>query len=91
MAYSYLYKNTAASATIHTGPGRIHSISLTAAGDTATAIVYDNVAASGTIIWKLSSATTTTESAILDVAFGTGCHVALTGTTPSFSIAYTPG
>ena len=90
MAYSNLYKNIAASALVYTGSGKIHSISLAAAGDTATAILYDNTAASGTVIWKLSTATTETESAVLDVAFGKGLYVALTGTTPSFSISYTP-
>jgi len=90
MAYSNLYKNIAASALVYTGSGKIHSISLAAAGDTATAILYDNTAGTGTVIWSLSAATLETESAVLDVAFGKGLYVALTGTTPSFSISYTP-
>lgn len=88
MLSSYNVTNIAVAATIKTGPGIIHSITLAAAADAATAIVYDNTAASGTVIAKLSAPLTDTAHAVLDVPFSIGCHVALTGTTPSFTIAY---
>jgi len=88
MLGSYKYTNTAIAATIKTGPGTLHSVTLAAAADAATAIFYDNTAASGTVICKLSAPLTGTAHAVLDVAFGTGCHVAVTGTTPSVTVAY---
>jgi hypothetical protein len=88
MSASYTYTNTGASALIKTGPGVLHSVTLAAAGDAATAIFYDNTAGSGTVICQLSSVANSTESAVLDVTFGTGCYVALTGTTPSASLAF---
>lgn len=85
---SYAFKNTAESVLIKTGPGGIHSVTLAAGSDAATLILYANTAGSGTIIWKLAAATGTSESAVLDVPFGTGCYAALTGTAPSASVAY---
>ena len=86
----YLVKNTAAAVTIHTGTGVVHSVTLAAGADAATAIFYDNTAASGTIICKLSAVATGHASAILDAAFGTGLHVAVTGTAPSATATYSP-
>ena len=88
MIVSYAYKNTGTSATVKTGPGKVHSITVAAGSDTATLILYDNTAASGTVIWKLSAVQNTSESAVLDIAFGTGCHAALTGTSPSASVSF---
>lgn len=91
MINSHLYKNTGTSATVHTGPGKVHTVTLAAGSDAATLILYDNTAASGTVIWKLAAAQNTSASAVLDVSFGKGCHAALTGTSPSASVSYTPG
>lgn len=88
MPISYLYKNTASDVAVKSGPGGVHSVTLAAAGDAATLILYDNTAGSGTVICKLSAAANTSESAILDVTFGKGCYAAVTGTTPSASVAY---
>lgn len=88
MISSWIYSNKAASALVKTGPGKLHSVNLAAAGDAATAIVYDNTSAAGTIICKLSAAANTSESHVLDVSFGTGLYVALTGTTPSSTVAF---
>ena len=85
MLASYTYSNKTASALVKTGPGTLHSVTLAAAADAATAIVYDNTSAAGTIICKLSAPLTGTAHVVLDVAFGVGCYVALTGTTPSAS------
>ena len=88
MLASYNYSNKTASGLVKTGPGVLHSVTLAAAADAATAIVYDNTSAAGTIICKLSAELTGTAHAVLDVAFGTGCYIALTGTTPSGTVAY---
>ena len=88
MLASYNYSNKTSSATVKTGPGILHSVTLAAAGDAVTAIVYDNTSAAGTIICKLSAPQDSSAHAVLDVAFGVGCHIALTGTTPSGTVAY---
>ena len=88
MLASYNYSNKTSSATVVTGPGVLHSVTLAAGSDAATAIVYDNTAASGAIICKLTAPQDTNAHAVLDVAFGIGCHIALTGTSPSGTVAY---
>jgi hypothetical protein len=88
MPASYNVKNTAASVLVKTGPGGIHTVTLAAAADAATLIVYDNTSAAGTIICKLSAPLTGSASAVLDVTFGTGCYAAVTGTTPSATITF---
>ena len=80
-----------ASAAVKTGPGMLHGVTITAAGDTATVILYDNTAGSGTVIQKLSAVANT--SAVVTfpapLVFSTGCYAAVTGTTPSATVAYT--
>jgi hypothetical protein len=89
MVSSFQYTNKAASALVRTGPGILHSVNLAAAGDTATAIIYDNTAGSGNIICKLSAVLGTSVSVQLDVAFGTGLYATLSGTTPSCTLSHT--
>lgn len=88
MLGSYAYKNSGTSVLVKTGPGGIHTVTLAAGTDAATLIVYDNITASGTAIIKLAAATGTSESAVLDVAVGTGIYAALTGTAPYASLSY---
>jgi len=85
---SYYYKNTGSSAIVKSGPGLVHTITLAAGADAATLILYDNTAGSGTVIWKLAAAANTSETAMPDVPFATGCYAALTGTGPSASLSY---
>ncbi len=89
MIGSYKYTNKVASALARTGPGILHSVNLAATGDTVTAVVYDNTAGSGSIICKLSAVLGTSVSVVLDVAFGTGLYVTLTGSTPSCTLTHT--
>lgn len=85
---AYGYTNIAASALIKTGPGTLHSVTLAAAADAATAIVYDNTSAAGTVIVKLSAPLTGSAHAVIDANFSTGCYVAVTGTTPSATVTF---
>ena len=91
MISSYIYKNTAASVLAITGPGVLHSVMLTAAGDTATVIVYDQTSAAVPVLCKLSAVTLTSAHAVLDVSFSNGLYIAVTGTTPDVTIAYASG
>lgn len=88
MLGSYTYSRKTSSALIKTGPGGVHSIVLAAGSDTATLIIYDNTAGSGTVICELSAVANTSESAVLDVTFSTGLYMALTGTAPSGMVSY---
>ena len=85
------WSNKTSSATVHTGTGDVISVVLTSGSDAATAIVYDNTSATGTIVCKLAANAANTTAvwqpgAALPV--GTGIHVALTGTAPSCTVAY---
>lgn len=87
------YTTSAASTGPVTGGGAVIAVHLTAGSDAATAILYDNTEASGTVICKLSaSAANTTDSFCPGVRmpFSTGLYVALTGTTPSCTVCYVP-
>ena len=85
---SYNYKNLAASGAVKAGVGMLHSISIAAGADAATAIVYDNTSAAAPEIVQLSAPLTGTAFVILDVPFSTGCYVAITGTAPSCTVIY---
>ena len=90
MVFPVQATTAAASAAIKTGPGMLHGCVLTAAGDTATVILYDNTAGSGTVLLKLSAVTNTSVAVTFPapVVFGTGCYAAATGTTPSITVAF---
>lgn len=88
MAVSYAYKNTDSSALVKTGPGFIHSVTLIAAANNTTLILYDNTEGSGTVIWKLDAEANASHSAILDVTFSKGLYAALTGAGGSVSVSY---
>jgi len=87
MAHSYL--NVTSSGQVKTGSGVIYAAVLTASSDTATLILYDNTAGSGTIIAKLSAVANTSATINLEgAAFNKGVYAALTGTSPSATIIY---
>jgi len=84
--------NKTASAAVLSGEGSLYSVVLTAGSDAATATVYDNTSGSGTVICKLGAATgeTVQWSPGVRLPVSTGIYVALSGTGPSCSIAYSP-
>ena len=83
--------NLTANGLVKTGNGGVTSVVLTAAGDTATAILYDNTAGSGTIILKLSAVqnTSVTANFTSPLGFTNGCYVVVSGTTPNVSVGTT--
>jgi hypothetical protein len=67
---------------LKTGPGILHEVSLTPAAATATATIYDETSATGTIIAKLSGAANGGSTRFAPnggVVFNKGCYVAITG------------
>ena len=84
----YQYSYLAASALIKTGPGVIHTVTLTGGSDAATVILGDEVATAGDSIIALAAAAGVSASAVLDVAFGVGLYAAITGTAPKVTVSY---
>lgn len=84
----YQYSYLAASALIKTGPGLIHSVTLTGGSDAATVVLGDEVATAGDSITALAAAAGVSASAVLDVAFGVGLYATITGTAPKVTVAY---
>jgi hypothetical protein len=79
-----------AAATVRSGSGALCSVLLTGGADAATVTVYDNTAASGTVLCKLAAAAGVTAAftPAQPLAASTGIHFAITGTTPSVTISY---
>lgn len=68
-----LHISTATTTTVKTGAGLLHSIVVTG-GTAGTIIVYNNTAASGTVIASFSS-TNALESYLFDCSFSTGLTI----------------
>jgi len=93
MMHTASYTTSAASAKLVTGAGAVLAVHLAAGSDAATAILYDNTEASGTVICKLTASAANTADAFcpaVRLPFSTGLYLALTGTAPSCTVCYTP-
>ena len=88
MPETYTYSYLAASALIKTGPGIIHTVTLTGGSDAATVIIGDEVATAGDTIIALAAASGVSTTARLDVAFGVGLYATITGTAPKVTVSY---
>lgn len=87
------HTNTAASALILTGGGALAGAILTAGSDAATLIIYDNTSAAGTVVAKLAAPAANTTAVFapgVKLPVYTGLYAALTGTTPSATLLFTP-
>ena len=86
------FSNKTASAAVLSTSGVFYGAVLTAGGDAATLILYDNTAGSGTIICKLAAGAGTTASFVPNVRVPVtkGIYAALTGTAPSATVIYAP-
>jgi hypothetical protein len=88
MTHTHKYTYLAASALIKTGPGVLHTVTLTGGSDAATLVLGDEVATAGDSIIALAAAAGVSVSALLDVAFGVGLYATITGTTPKVTVSY---
>ena len=88
MPETYNYTYLAASALIKTGPGVIHTVTLTGGSDAATVVLGDEVATAGDSIIALAAAAGVSASAVLEVAFGVGLYATITGTAPKVTVSY---
>ena len=82
--------STTAAVTVRSGPGALVSVCICGGADAATVTVYDNTAASGTVICKLGvgAGLSETFTPAFPIAVSTGIHVAVTGTTPQVNVGY---
>lgn len=89
MTFDYVRRTT--DGLVKTGPGIIRSVILTAgSGATGTIDIYDETSASGDVILSLSAVqATSVVAAPLNVAFGVGCYIDITGAGASCTVMYT--
>jgi len=84
------HKTLTADGAVKSGPGALVAVALSGGTDAATVVLYDNTAASGTVLCTLKAAAN--ESAVftpaLPYAFAKGCYADLTGTGPEVTVVY---
>ncbi len=79
--------NTNTTLTVKSGVGTLAAITVGVAGTATTVTIYDNTAASGSVIAVLNTAVNTTYT--LNTQFNAGLTVVTAGTTPAdLSISY---
>ena len=71
---------SAATTTVKSGLGLLHTVNVTVAGASSTITVYDNTAGSGTVIATIDGSVT--NSFLFDAAFNTGLTFVIAGATP---------
>ena len=76
---SYTHITTAATTVVKSGAGVLARINVNTLGSGSTMTIYDNTAASGTVIAVMTSALQTSQT--FDVAFATGCTIVTSGGT----------
>lgn len=84
------HKTLTADGAVKNGPGVLVAVVVTGGTDAATVVLYDNTAASGTVLCTLKAGAN--ESAVftpaLPYAFAKGCYADLTGTGPEVTVVY---
>jgi hypothetical protein len=78
---------TATTTVVKTGPGVLHAFTVGTGGASSTATVYDNTAASGTVLAVISTAAQA--NLVLDIGFSIGLTVVTaTGTPADITVSY---
>ena len=88
MADIFGYKHLTSSGLVKTGPGVLHSVVASGGSANAVVAVYDEVSGSGDVIAVVTSLANDTKTAVLDVAFGAGCYVTLSGTGAKATVSF---
>lgn len=87
-SYSYSHLAANGSATIKSGAGVLHAVSINTLGIADTITLYDNTAGSGTVIAVINAALSQ-QSLKYDIAFTTGLTAVIAGSTaPDITISY---
>jgi hypothetical protein len=84
----YGYKFLDASGLVKSGSGVLHTVVLSGGTTVAVAAFYDETSGSGDVLAVVKAAANTTVGVALDVVFGVGCYVTLSGTSPSCTVGY---
>jgi len=84
------HKTLTADGVVKSGPGALVAVALSGGTDAATVVLYDNTAASGTVLCTLKAGAN--ESVIftpaLPYAFAKSCYADLSGTGPEVTVVY---
>ena len=88
-SFAYAHISTAATTTVKSGAGDLHSISVNTKGTVASTItVFDSTTGSGTVIGVIDSLNLS-GAFVLDVAFATGRTIVTTGTVaPDLTVSF---
>lgn len=89
-AFNGTHLNANGTTTLRTGPGVLHAVALNTKGAAAnTLTLYDNTAASGTVIAVIDTVNLNTNMLLYDVAFAIGLTAILaTGTAADVTISW---
>jgi hypothetical protein len=86
---SYRNITTKATTAVKSGAGYLHSIVINKAGSADTLTIYDNTAASGTVIATITVTASVNQVFLYDVAFSTGLTIVSGGTTAGdYTVTY---
>lgn len=87
--YSYSNITTAATTTVKSGSGTLHSVTINSLGTVASScIIYDNTAGSGTTIATINTLSIS-GTFMFDAAFATGLTLVTSGTVaPNITVTY---
>jgi hypothetical protein len=86
--YSYQNITTDTTTTLKTGPGYLHTVCINTPAATGTITIYDNTAASGTLIGTITSFASLPGCFTYDVAFWTGLTVVTATATPDVTVTF---
>ena len=87
-AYKYNHITTDTTTVVKSGAGVLHNICVNTPTATETVTIYDNTAASGTVIAVLTSYASVPGCAELDVVFTTGLTIVTATAAGDITVAY---
>lgn len=88
LPYDYKYLSSAATTVLKSAPGQLHAVIIgTKAAVASTLTLYDNVAASGTIIAVIDLQNPVSGTLTFNVAFGNGLTAVISAGTPGVTIS----
>lgn len=84
------HKTLTADGAVKTGPGALVAVVLTGGSDQASVVLYDNTAASGTVLCMLTVAANSSGdfAPCLPYVFSKGIYADLSGTNPSVTVVF---
>lgn len=86
--WQYANLNATATTTLKNSPGVLHSVCVNTPAATGTIQIYDNTAATGNTIGKITSFASTPGCVTYDVAFWQGLTVVIATAAPDITVSF---